>query len=270
MNSRFKTWFFRVVILIIITLVAYLIFIPAAFERTTNIIDGKELPSIRPEAQALHDRLTIVDLHGDTLLWKRSMIKSVDYGHIDLGRMQDGNVALQIFSSVTKTPRGQNYDSNSDKSDNITLLAISQLQPIETWFSLLKRSLFHAKKRSDAITDSSGAIVATDNIQQIDALLKARQGNDKPIGAMLSIEGLQNLEGKRENLDTLYDAGFRMAGLAHFFDNEVAGSLHGIEKHGLTPFGREIVTAMEQKGMIVDIAHLSRTGQMLCKQKSYR
>jgi microsomal dipeptidase-like Zn-dependent dipeptidase len=74
---------------------------------------------------------------------------------------------------------------------------------------------------------------------------------------MLSIEGLHDLEGKAENLDRLYDAGFRMAGLTHFFDNQLAGSMHGERKGGLTPFGRQIVRRMEAKGMIVDLAHCS-------------
>ena len=74
---------------------------------------------------------------------------------------------------------------------------------------------------------------------------------------MLSIEGLHNLEGKRANLDRLFDAGFRMAGLVHFFDNELTGSMHGVKKGGLTPFGIEIIRAMEAKGMVVDIAHAS-------------
>lgn len=245
-------------IILLVILAAYLIFAPEAFERDTNQIDGGALPEIRADAIALHKELTIVDLHADTLLWKRSMLKSVDYGHVDLGRMQNGNVALQIFSSVTKTPRGQNYDSNSGDTDNITLLAISQLQPVDTWFSLLERSLHHANKLDEAAIEAEGALARIRTGRSIDQMLNARSNGGNRIGAMLSIEGLQNLEGKRENLDTLYDAGFRMAGLTHFFDNEVAGSLHGIEKYGLTDFGREIVSAMEQKGMIVDIAHLSR------------
>ncbi len=67
----------------------------------------------------------------------------------------------------------------------------------------------------------------------------------------------------------LYDAGFRMAGLVHFFDNEIAGSMHGEEKGGLTPFGRDIVQRMEEKGMIVDIAHLSKaaTAELLAMVK---
>ena len=74
---------------------------------------------------------------------------------------------------------------------------------------------------------------------------------------MLSVEGLHDLEGKIENLDVLYAAGFRMAGLAHFFDNDIAGSMHGVEKGGLTPLGRQVVQRMEALGMIVDLAHSS-------------
>lgn len=245
-------------LLITAFIAAVLIFLPAYFERITNIVDGKPLDPVSAEAQKLHDSLTIVDLHADTLLWKRSMLDSVDRGHADLGRLQDGNVALQIFSSVTKTPRDQNYDSNGSDSDQITLLAMAQLQPIATWFSLRERSLHHADKLSEAVIKTEGALAKIETARSIEQMLNARSNGGNRMGVMLSIEGLQNLEGKRENLDVLYDAGFRMAGLTHFFDNELAGSMHGIDKGGLTDFGREIVTAMESKAMIVDIAHLSR------------
>ncbi|HEX4935141.1 MAG TPA: membrane dipeptidase, partial [Gemmatimonadaceae bacterium] len=58
-------------------------------------------------------------------------------------------------------------------------------------------------------------------------------------------------------LDTLFAHGFRMAGLSHFFDNEVAGSAHGEAKGGLTPLGRAALTRMEALGIIVDLAHAS-------------
>ncbi len=58
-------------------------------------------------------------------------------------------------------------------------------------------------------------------------------------------------------MDKLYEAGFRMAGLTHFFDNELGGSAHGMEKGGLTPFGREVVKRLEDKKMLVDLAHAS-------------
>ncbi|MEP2357822.1 MAG: dipeptidase [Marinomonas sp.] len=221
------------------------------------MIDGEPLPEITAEAQKLHDSLMIVDLHSDTLLWKRKITDSVDYGHMDLERLQAGNVGLQIFSSVTKTPKGQNYDSNSAETDNITTLVIAQLQPTRTWFSIFERGLWHAEKLRVAVADSDGALAAVKVPENVDDLLQARSGTNKPIGVLFSAEGLQTLEGKRENLEKFYNAGMRMAGLVHFFDNELAGSMHGEKKGGLTDFGREIVRDMEEMGMIVDIAHSS-------------
>ena len=235
-------------------------FLPGYVEGSMNQIDGKPLIAVSDEAKALHKTLNIVDLHSDTLMWNRDLNDKASRGHMDLPRLQDGNVALQLFSSVTKTPKNQNYDGNSDKTDNITLLTIAQLQPVKTWSSLTERSLYHAQKRDAAAAGSGGAIKSVDTATQLDTLLAARQKDKRPVGAMLTIEGLQNLEGKAANLDRLYDAGFRMAGLTHFFDNELAGSMHGLKKGGLTPFGRDIVQRMEAKGMIIDIAHLSHTG----------
>jgi len=235
-------------------------FAPGYVEGAMNQIDGKPLIAVSDEAKALHKTLNIVDLHSDTLMWNRDLNNSVSRGHMDLPRLQEGNVALQLFSSVTKTPKNQNYDGNGADTDNITLLTIAQLQPVKTWSSLVERSLYHAQKRDAAVAGSNGAISAVDTAGQLDALLSARQKNKRAVGAMLTIEGLQNLEGKAANLDRLYDAGFRMAGLTHFFDNELAGSMHGLKKGGLTPFGRQIVKRMESKGMIIDIAHLSHTG----------
>ncbi len=229
---------------------------PGYLENSMNRIDGKALIPVTPEAEALHKTLQIVDLHSDTLMWKRDLTQLSDRGHEDLVRLQQGNVALQVFSSVSKTPRGQNYDANSAETDNITALAITQLQPVRTWGSLLQRSLFHAEKLDKAVAGSSGQLLKVVDPQGIDRLLEAHRPNGT-VGALLSVEGLQNLEGKVENLDKLHAAGFRMASLTHFFDNEVAGSLHGERKGGLTPLGRRVMARMEELGMIVDIAHCS-------------
>jgi membrane dipeptidase len=231
---------------------------PGYVEGSMNRIDGKPLIKVSDEAKALHKTLTIVDLHSDTLMWDRDVLERADRGHMDLPRLRDGNVALQLFSSVSKTPKNQNYDGNGADSDNITLLTIAQLQPVRTWGSLVERSLYHAQKRDAATARSGVALVPVDNVGQLDNLLALRKTGKRPTGAMLTIEGLQNLEGKASNLDRLYAAGFRMAGLTHFFDNELAGSMHGLKKGGLTPFGRDIVRRMEDKGMIVDIAHCSQ------------
>lgn len=233
---------------------------PAIVETRMNTIDGKPLIAVTARARALHQTLTIVDLHSDTLMWRRNLADRAAHGHIDLPRLIDGHVALQVFSSVTKSPAGLNYDANDADSDTITALSVAQMQPARTWKSLLERSLWHAEKLGQAVSGSRSQLLKVSDDASLDLLLAKRGANSVPVGALLSIEGLHNLEGKAANLDRLHAAGFRMASLTHFFDNELAGSIHGRQKGGLTPFGQKIVRAMEDRGMIVDIAHLSHPG----------
>jgi len=244
-------------VVVIAGLLFFFFWLPGLFEATVNGDTDEPLLTVSARAEALHDRLTIIDMHGDTLLWKRDLLDRADRGHIDLPRLEQGHVAIQIFSSVTKTPRAQNYDSNPSDTDNITLLTIAQLQPVRTWFSLTERSLWHAEKLRRAAEASDGRLRMLKTSAEIDRLLADRAAGKQVIGAIFSAEGLHNLEGDIANLDRLYDAGMRMAGLTHFFDNRLAGSMHGEAKGGLTDFGRQVMRRMEEKGIIVDIAHAS-------------
>ena len=253
-----KTVLIIVGLVLLVGIAAFFQFGPGMVERSMNKVDGEPLIEVSDEAKALHKTLTIVDLHSDTLLWNRNLLSRGTRGHMDLPRLEEGNVALQVFSSVTKTPKGQNYDANDADSDNITPLVIAQLQPTRTWNSLLERSLWHAEKLERAAAKSDGELLGIASPKDLDRLLRERSSETpKPVGALLSIEGLQNLEGDLANLDTLREAGFRMASLTHFFDTDLAGSMHGVEKGGLTDKGRKAVRRMEALGMVVDIAHCS-------------
>ena len=253
-----KTVLIIVGLVLLFGIAGFFQFGPGMVERSMNQIDGEPLIEVSDEAKALHETLTIVDLHSDTLLWNRNLLNRADQGHMDLPRLEEGNVALQVFSSVTKTPKGQNYDANDADSDNITTLVIAQLQPTRTWNSLLERSLWHAEKLDRAAAKSDGELLKVASIKDLDRLLRERSSQTpKPVGALLSIEGLQNLEGDLSNLDVLSKQGFRMASLTHFFDTDLAGSMHGVEKGGLTDKGRKAVRRMEALGMVVDIAHCS-------------
>ena len=245
--------------LIVLAAIGFFGFGPAYFERQTNVVDGLPLNEVSEEAKALHATLTIVDLHSDTLLWKRSMLDRADRGHVDLPRLKDGNVALQIFSSVTKSPEDQNYDSNPSDTDQLTALVVGQLQPVRTWSSLLERTLYHAEKLDKAVTEARDELFQIHGAEDIDGLMRWRESGKRGVGVLFSAEGLHSLEGEIANLQRVYDAGMRMAGLTHFFDNELAGSMHGEEKGGLTPFGRDVVRQMEELGMVIDIAHCSHT-----------
>ncbi|MEO6217887.1 MAG: dipeptidase [Sphingomonas sp.] len=251
-----RKWLLGVLAFLILAAIAFFIIAPGYVENSMNKVEPVAL-KITPRARALHATLQIADMHADTLLWKRSLLDRSDRGQVDLPRLLEGNYALQIFSSVTKTPKGQNYDANSAETDNITSLAIADLQPVRTWGSLLERSLWHATKLQRDADASNGQLRLIRSPAELERLLADRGAGRKVVGAMLSIEGLQDLEGKLANLDRLHDAGFRMAGLAHFFDNDVAGSMHGEAKGGLTSLGMQVVRRMEALGMVVDVAHAS-------------
>lgn len=232
---------------------------PGIVENSMNKVTGVNQP-LSARAKMLHAKLAIVDMHSDALMWKRDISARSSRGQVDLPRLEQGNFALQIFSSVTKTPKDQNYDRNGGDTDNITALTVAQLQPVRTWTSLVQRSLWHAEKLKRAVEESDGRLRLIQSKGDLAALLADRAAGKKVTGALLSTEGMHNIEGKIAKLQWLDLVGFRMMGLTHFFDNELAGSMHGISHGGLTPFGREAIVAMERRSIIIDVAHLSHKG----------
>ena len=232
--------------------------LPAIVDGRMNAVEAPPPYTVSPRAQALHQQLFVADLHDDVLLWPRHLLKRYERGHTDLPRLQAGGVSLQVFSTVTKTPRGINFDRNAADSDNITLLAIGQLWPVRTWGSLLERALHQGQKLHEAANASGGQLQVVASQAQLAA---APQGGLPAAGqrviAVLGTEGLHPLEGELENIDRMAAAGFRVMGLTHFFDNEVGGSAHGLQQGGLTPFGRQVVQRLQEKRLIVDLAHAS-------------
>jgi microsomal dipeptidase-like Zn-dependent dipeptidase len=231
--------------------------LPVKIELSQNLIVPHESYAISSAAQTLHDRILVADLHTDSLLWKRDLNQYENRGHVDVPRLQAGNVALQMFTAVTKSPEGQNYEENTSDSDNITYLVMAQLWPIKTWFSLLERTLYQAGKLEEFASDSNGALVFVKSQRDLTAVLERRAKGNAQIAALYGIEGAHPLEGQLDNVQTLFDVGVRMMGITHFFDNELAGSLHGISGDGLTNFGRAVVLKAVELGMIIDIAHVS-------------
>ncbi|MGJ8610667.1 MAG: dipeptidase, partial [Octadecabacter sp.] len=210
-------------------------------------------------AQSLHETLTIGDWHADPLLWQRDLTQRSDRGHVDVPRLIEGNVALQVFTAVTKSPAGQNVHANdTDAFDNITPLAVGQMWPPRTWNSLVERAIYQAEKlhRFEAASDGQLRVIKT--VTDLDQLLADRENGQDIVGGVLGIEGAHALEGDLVNLQRFQDAGHRLIGLHHFFDNELGGSLHGFNNQGLTDFGREVVQQIVERNLILDLAHSSR------------
>jgi len=230
--------------------------LPGQVERARNVNLPHDPYEIGNRASRLHDRLFVADLHSDSLLWKRDLLTRSDTGHMDVPRLRQGNVGLQVFSATTKSPAGQNYEENAgDAFDNITLLAVLSFWPPRTWTSLYERAVFQLDKLKRFAAASELELVLSRG--DLADLLARRDAGEDAIGAVYLIEGAHPLEGDVDNLDRLFGAGLRIAGLTHFFDNELGGSLHGQSGAGLSPFGRDVVRRAEELGIIIDVAHAS-------------
>ncbi len=239
------------VVLGIVTLFAA----PSILEDQQNVVLRDNEWPLTDSAKILHKSLRIADLHADTLLWKRDLLERSSIGHVDLPRLQDGGVVLQVMSVVTKSPRGQNYESNSASADdNITLLAMLQLWPVKTWDSLLHRALYQSEKLHRAAATHEQLFIITSAAQLTIFLSQHKPGQ---VATLLATEGAHPLEGNIANLAKLWQAGYRMLGLHHFFDNRLGGSLHGESRQGLTDFGKAVVSAAVEMGFIIDVAHSS-------------
>lgn len=208
-------------------------------------------------AQTLHDSLIVADLHADFLLWNRDFLKKNDYGLVDLPRMREGNLSLQAFTIVSKVPKGINIHKNTADTDRITLLALAQHWPFKTLSSLKERALFQSVKLHDFAEKSNGQFVIVKTKSDLESFITARAEGKKLTAGFLGIEGAQILEGDIANVKVMYDAGFRMMAATHFFDTKLGGSAHGVSLEGLTIFGRQVFQEMQQRGMLIDIAHAS-------------
>src|SRR3989442_309329 len=121
---------------------AFFLVVPAQLEKRLNVALRPPPYAASERAIELHKKLLITDLHADSLLWDRNLNDRATRGHVDIPRLIDGNVALQAFTVVTKTPYvwKMNIERNDDKTDNITILAIAERWPTPTWSSLTQRA----------------------------------------------------------------------------------------------------------------------------------
>ena len=244
------------ILMLVVAAVTYVVLVlPAQVERAQNGYLAHVPYATSTAAAALHETLFVADLHADSLLWKRSLLERGGTGHLDLPRMREGNIALQVFSATTKSPEGQNYRRNEAASDRITKLAIAQLWPPRTWGSLFERASYQLQKLADLTRRSELELITTR--QEMADFVARREAGEQALGAIYLIEGAHALEGDLAKLDMLFEAGLRVVGLTHFFDNELGGSLHGVSRAGLTDFGREVVRRANALGIIIDVAHAS-------------
>ncbi len=255
MTKRRRRFTFSLGVLVALVLL-FFVAAPGITDRSMNKV-SQAPAAVPPEASALHRTLTWVDLHADSLLWGRDLLQRQARGHVDLPRLVDGNVAVQMFTIVTQSPRHLNIDRNDDRTDNIRLLAIAQRWPAKTWSSLPERALYQAERFANFAGKSDGKLTAVRTSAELDAFLDRRRSDPTLVAGILGIEGAHALGPDLGALDRLDAAGIRMISFTHFFDNPYGGSASGVNKGGLTGTGKKLLAEMERRGILVDLSHTS-------------
>lgn len=119
-----------------------------------------------------------------------------------------------------------------------------------------------AKALADSLIDGVEAMVfrAPEKFAKVASVaeMKAAQAQGK-VGLALGIENGAPIEGKLDNLQHFYDRGVRYITLAHSKTNHISDSSYDLNRpwKGLSPFGAELVEAMNRLGVMVDISHVS-------------
>jgi membrane dipeptidase len=248
---------------------------PEQFDRRMNrVLADPTAPTPSADDRAFHQSLFIVDLHADTLKWERDLLRRAGFGHVDVPRLVEGNVALQVFTIVTSSPiaRGAELPGGLcvDGGDyNLAaILAFVQGRPA---FSDRERMFHQVRRFKDAVarsraTDGPELRLIT-NAQDLRRLVADRQAGQAVIGAILGLEGghwvgdpAAGSESVEADVRELFDLGVRQFSLTHRFDNQLSGSSEGCERYGLTPLGREAVEIAERLGIAIDLAHISPAG----------
>lgn len=247
------------IVLLLVAAVAVFVFGARAVDRGLNTVleDQRPRSELSAKARQLHDFLFVADLHADPLLWGRDLLVEAEHGHVDIPRLIAGGVALQVFGAPTQVPAGINYEANELGLDVVTALAITQHWPVRTWQSPLQRALYMAEvlqRTADAAPDRFRVLRSA---AELIRFAGERASKPERVSGLLAIEGLHALEGDPGNVDVLFEAGYRMMGLTHFFDNEIGGSAHGVAREGLTELGRQTVARIQERGIVVDLAHAS-------------
>ncbi len=183
--------------------------------------------------EQLHRDSIVVDAHCDTLTamlhQKRNFGERANCGHLDLKRLKDGGINVQVFAAFISP---EFKEQGARRSLELIDLYHREME-------INKEEIIHIQKKIDLES----------------ALTKGK------VAALLAVEGGEALQGSISVLRMLYRLGVRVLTLTWNGDNEIgAGVGNEGSESGLTPFGAKVVEEMNMLGMLVDISHLADKG----------
>jgi len=199
---------------------------------------GTAAPKGKAEtAQSIHESALIVDTHADTpqrFLDENFDIASntsAEQGHMDLGKIRQGNLGAEFFSIWVEPEFKGRY-------------AVRAMDLIDSVYAQAAR---HPDKMAMAFS--------ADDIE--------RAHRQHKFAALMGIEGGHAIENDMRLLRDFYRVGVRYMTLTWSNTNDWADSSGDIQdpnvKHhnGMTDFGKDVVREMNRLGMIVDVSHVS-------------
>jgi membrane dipeptidase len=194
--------------------------------------DGSWFAPQQPRARELARQLMIVDTHID-----------VPY------RLQSG------WENVGEATEGGDFDYPRARAGGLNIPFMSIYVP-----SSYENA--GARQFADSLIDSVERIVAeapdrftvVTSTEEAEAAFSAGR-----IGLALGMENGAPIEGSLANLSHFAERGIRYITLAHSRSNHIADSSYDAQRRwgGLSPFGEQLVAAMNDTGVMIDISHVS-------------
>ncbi len=175
----------------------------------------------------------VIDSHCDTIgkiADSGANLHDASSSHLTIEGLRQGNVGLQFFAVWSGTLKTNG-------------------PPLKRCFYLIDAYLQMLKAHEEVIRP----ILQFEDIKKTIDLGR--------IGALLTTEGGEVLEGEIAHLRLLYALGVRGLTLTWNYRNELAdGVLDSQSKGGLSSFGYKVVQEMNRLGMVVDVSHISEVG----------